>query len=131
MQYLSAADILAIHDRIIEETGGMVGVREAGLLQSIAHRPRTSFGGAEQFPDIFTKAATYLESIATYHVFLDGNKRTALTTAAIFLNLNGFSTKFPIDESEKFMLVAAQRQRSLEETAAWLKKCSKRIRAKR
>ena len=131
MQYLSAADLLAIHDRIIEETGGMVGVREPGLLQSIARRPQTSFSGVEQFPDIYTKAAIYLESIATYHVFLDGNKRTALTAAAVFLNLNGFTTKFPIDESEQFVLAAAQRQRSLEDIAAWLKKHSRKILSKK
>lgn len=126
MEYLSALDILAVHDRIIEETGGMLGVREPGLLQSIAHRPQTSFGGNDQFPDVFTKAAVSLEAIATYHVFLDGNKRTALSVAAIFLALNGYKTTFPVKESEAFMLAAAQRQKSLEEITAWLKKHSKR-----
>lgn len=131
MQYLSAADILAIHDRIIEETGGMLGVREANLLQSIAQRPKTAFGGVEQFPDIFTKAAVYLESIATYHVFLDGNKRTALSAAAVFLHMNGFSASFPTAVTEHFMLAAAQRHRSLEDIAAWLKKHSKSARRKK
>jgi death-on-curing protein len=130
MIHLSAADILAIHDRIIEETGGMLGVREEGLLLSIAQRPKTAFGGAEQFPDVFTKAAVYLESIATYHVFLDGNKRTALSTAAGFLHLNEYEATFPIAESEEFMLAAAQRQRSLEEIAAWLKKRSKKSKSR-
>ena len=130
MEYPSAADIVAIHDRIIEETGGMLGVREENLLQSIAHRPKTAFGGAEQFPDIFTKAAVYLESIATYHVFLDGNKRTALAVAAVFLQLNGFSTVFPLRESENFLLAAAQRRRSLEDIAEWLKKRSRSKREK-
>src|SRR3989344_4995389 len=101
MEYLSTADILAIHDRVIEETGGMLGVREENLLQSIAHRPKTTFGGTEQFPNVFTKAAIYLESIATYHVFLDGNKRTALSAAAVFLRLNGYEMVFPIATAEK------------------------------
>ena len=131
MQYLSAADILAVHDRVIEETGGSLGVREANLLASIAERPKTSFGGTEQFPDVFTKAAVYLESIATYHVFIDGNKRTALTVAGVFLALNGYKTNLPIAESEAFMLAAAQRQKSLEEIGAWLKKRSKKIRPKK
>src|ERR1700683_2138672 len=124
MEYLSAADILAIHDRIIEETGGMVGVRESGLLQSIAQRPKTAFGGVEQFPDVFSKAAVYLESIATYHVFLDGNKRTALSTTAVFLHLNGHDATFPIRQTEDFVLASAQRHYSLEEIASWLKKHS-------
>ncbi len=126
MNYLSAADILAIHDRLIEETGGMLGVREENLLQSIAQRPKTSFGDVEQFPDIFTKAAVYLESIATYHVFLDGNKRTALSAAAVFLRLNGYEATFPIAATEEFMVAAAQRKYSLEQIAAWLKSRSKR-----
>jgi len=126
MIYLSSADILAVHDRIVEETGGVVGVRDARLLQSIAERPKTSLGGAEQFPDIFTKAAVYLESLATYHIFLDGNKRTALTVAGVFLALNGYQTTFPIAESENFMLASAQRQKTLEEIATWLKKRSRK-----
>jgi death-on-curing protein len=128
MQYLSAADILAVHDRIIEETGGMVGVRDSGLLKSIAQRPKTAFGGTEQFPDVWTKAAVYLESIATYHVFLDGNKRTALSAAAVFLNINGYSITLPVLETERFLLAAAQRQHSLEEIATWLKKHAKKSR---
>jgi death-on-curing protein len=122
MVYLSAFDILAVHDRVIEETGGMLGVREGNLLRSIAERPKTSFGGTEQFPDIFTKAAVYLESIATYHVFLDGNKRTAISVAGVFLSLNGYETSFPLKETEDFMIAAAQRQKSLEEIATWLEK---------
>lgn len=130
MEYLSSPDILAIHDRIIEETGGMLGVREENLLQSIAQRPKTAFGGAEQFLDLFTKAAVYLESLATYHVFLDGNKRTALSAAAVFLRLNGRETVFPIATTEKFMVAAAQRKYSLEDIATWLKKHSKPVRSK-
>ena len=69
MQYLPAADIVGVHDRIIEETGGMLGVREENLLQSIAERPKTSFGGVEQFPEVLRRRRYILESIATYHVF--------------------------------------------------------------
>ncbi|KKW07265.1 MAG: death-on-curing family protein [Candidatus Kaiserbacteria bacterium GW2011_GWC2_49_12] len=116
MYYLSAADILAVHDRVIEETGGSLGLRDTHLLLSIAERPKTSFGGTEQFPDVFTKAAVYLESISMYHVFIDGNKRTALTVAGA--------------ESEKFMLAAAQHQKTLKDIAEWLKKRTRRIRKK-
>lgn len=130
MLYLSAEDILAIHDRVIEETGGSLGVREHGLLRSIAERPKTALGGAEQYADVFLKAAAYLEAIATYHVFIDGNKRTALSVAAVFLALNGHNSTFPIKESELFMLKVAQRQRSLPETAEWLKKRTKSNRKK-
>jgi death-on-curing protein len=128
MKYLSAEDILAVHDRVIEETGGSLGVRERGLLRSIAERPKTVIGGIEQFTDVFAKAAASLEAIATYHVFIDGNKRTALTVAGVFLALNEYEARFPIETSEEFMLAVAQRQHSVEAIAAWLKRCSKRRR---
>lgn len=128
MRHVSAMDILAVHDRIIEETGGSLGVRDVHLLGSIAERPKVSFGGTEQFPDLFTKAAVLLESIATYHVFIDGNKRTALTVAGVFLMLNGYQIKLPLKESESFLLAVAQRLKSIDETAAWLKKRTRRAR---
>ncbi len=125
MRYLSAAEILAIHDRVLEETRGSFGVRDENLLQSIAQRPKASFGGNEQFPTLFLKAAAYLESIATYHVFVDGNKRTAITVSSIFLALNGYSITLNIEETEEFILAVAQSNVKLDEIAAWLEKNSK------
>ncbi|HEV8666566.1 MAG TPA: type II toxin-antitoxin system death-on-curing family toxin [Candidatus Paceibacterota bacterium] len=127
MRYLTAEEILATHDKLIEQIGGSLGVREENLLLSIAERPKTSFGGQEQFPTLFIKAAVYLESVATYHVFVDGNKRTALAVAQVFLAANGYKTvSLPIKETETFILAAARRQKNLEEIAAWLEKSSKK-----
>src|SRR2546421_11104475 len=101
MRYLTAEEILAIHDRLIEQIGGSLGVREENLLRSIAERPKASFGGVEQFPTVFLKAAAYLEAVATYHVFVDGNKRTAAMVAEVFLRANGFEIAvFSIEEAE-------------------------------
>ena len=72
------------------------------------------------------KAAAYLESVATYHVFVDGNKRTAITMAGVFLHINGYELDLPIDEAEQFILAAAQKQISLIEIATWLEKNSKK-----
>ena len=113
MRYLSASEIVAIHDRVIEETRGLSGVRDEHLLKSLAERPRLSFSGSEQFKTIFEKAAALLEAIATYHVFLDCNKRTAISAATVFLNSNGYDIGLPIDESEEFVLAVAQKQNTL------------------
>ena len=126
MRYLTVEELLAIHDRLLEETRGSFGVRDENLLHSLIERPRASFGGSEQFPTLFLKGAVYLESIATYHVFVDGNKRTALTAASIFLTINGYEIELPIDETESFMLAVAQRQVPLPEIAAWLEKHAQR-----
>jgi death on curing protein len=126
MRYLSAEEILALHDRLIEQIGGSLGVREENLLRSIAERPKTAFGGAEQFPTLFIKAAAYLEAIATYHVFVDGNKRTAAMVAEVFLRANGFEIPIlKIEEAEEFIIAVAQKQKRFDEIAMWLEKNSK------
>lgn len=119
---------MAIHDRVLEDSGGLLGIREVGLLYSVAERPKTTLMGQEMFPDLFVKAASYLEALAIYHVFFDGNKRTALTVTAIFLYANGQELITPEGSSVKFMVAAATKQKSLEEIAEWLKKHSKKIR---
>lgn len=74
-----------IHAKIIDETGGAHGIREIGLLVSATERPKASFGGTELYPTLFPKAAAYLESLARYHVFVDGNKRTSIAASNRFL----------------------------------------------
>ena len=125
MRYLTVEEILAIHDRMVETIGGSLGLRDENLLHSLAERPKASFGGLEQFPTVFLKAAAYLESISTYHVFVDGNKRTALAAAKIFLAANSYSIQsLPINDTEEFILQVAQRQIEINEIALWLEKNS-------
>ena len=128
MRYLAAEEILVIHSKIVEKTGGAHGVRDVGLLASSASRPQMEFGGKELYKGLFAKAGAYIDSLAKHHVFIDGNKRTALSVAGVFLALNGYQTTFPIKASERFVLAAAQRQRTLEEIATWLKTCSRKMR---
>ena len=95
-------------------------MRDEHLLKSLAQRPRASFGAAEQFKRIFEKSAALLEAIATYHVFLDGNKRTAISAASIFLNANGYAVDLPVEETEQFMLAVAQKQKTIAQIAEWI-----------
>ena len=73
MKYLTPQEIIVVHAQVVDETGGLHGIRDMGLLLSLIERPKTSFGGSESYRGVFTKAAVYLESLATYHVFVDGN----------------------------------------------------------
>lgn len=127
MRYLSATEILVIHERVVEETGGSLGVRDEHLLLSIAKRPRAAFDGVEKFSSIFEKSASYLEAIAMYHVFVDGNKRTAITAASVFLRANGYAVTFPVEESEKFMLQVVTEKMPIEKISVWLENNSKKI----
>lgn len=128
MQYLTAEDILILHARVVDETGGSHGVRDPGLLQSIAERPKTASGGKEMYSGIFVKAAVYLESIVRYHVFVDGNKRTALISMARFLYVNNYQLAATNEAIEKYILKVATEKPEIKEIAAWLKKHSKRRR---
>jgi death-on-curing protein len=89
VKYLSPEQVLFIHSRIIDATGGAHGLRDIGLLQSAVSRPRATFNGKDLYKDLFHKAAAVMQSLAVDHPFIDGNKRTAITSAAVFLTLNG------------------------------------------
>lgn len=127
MRYLSSEELLAIHERILMEVGGRKGIRDIKLLQSVAERPKMGIMGLEFYPDIFFKAAAYTEGLATYHVFTDGNKRTAITATAIFLRANGYSLKMSQKEGYDLILAVAQKQKTVKDTARWLKKHSKKV----
>lgn len=122
MKYLSAEQVLFIHARIIDETGGAHGVRDIGLLQSAVARPTAAFGGDDLYPDVFRKAAALAESLARNHAFLDGNKRTAIASAGLFLGMNGLRFDATQKELVRFALQVAVGAVTVEEAATWLQK---------
>ena len=85
MRYLTPEQVLFIQSRLISETGGSHGVRDLMLLESAVARPRNK----ELYPDLFTKAAALMHSSIKNHPFIDGNKRTGITAAGLFLRING------------------------------------------
>lgn len=127
MIYLSGEEILVLHSRIIEETGGSHGIRDTGLFLSILEKPKMQFDGKELYPGIFLKAAVYLEALARYYVFVDGNKRTGFAAAARFLSQNGYTLSTPNFEVVKFMLKVVNEKLEINIIADWLKKRAKEI----
>jgi|SRR3989344_7459378 len=128
MRYLSHEEVLIIHARIIDKTGGAHGVRDMHLLGSIAERPKMQFGGRDLYPFIFDKAAAYFESTAFHHVFVDGNKRTAVAIAARFLFLNGFELGVSNKTLEDFVLGAVIKKYEAKKISDWFKTHSRKIR---
>src|SRR3990167_7902774 len=125
MQYLSAADVLEIHSIVIDETGGSHGIRDQGAVASLEDLPRKSAFGNELYPTLFLKAAVYVRNIIFSHPFIDGNKRTALSAAAVFLELNGRRIIVEEGEIEKFALSIIAQKMDLQNIAEWLEKHSK------
>ncbi|MGH7235330.1 MAG: type II toxin-antitoxin system death-on-curing family toxin, partial [Nitrospiraceae bacterium] len=80
MIYLTAEQVLFLHDRLIEETGGEHGVRDLGALESALARPQAAFGDTQFYPDVMTKAAALMDGLTRNHPFIDGNKRASIAT---------------------------------------------------
>jgi death-on-curing protein len=89
-EFLTLEEILEIHDDQILRYGGDVGIRDRGFLESAIAMPQQSFGGQFLHNDIFEMAAAYAFHVAESQAFVDGNKRTGLAAAYMFLGLNGF-----------------------------------------
>ncbi|MFP4315610.1 MAG: type II toxin-antitoxin system death-on-curing family toxin [Desulfovibrionales bacterium] len=83
--FLTPADIQALHDLLVSRYGGMTGVRDFGALESAAFRPQSGF-----YSTVTEEAAALMESIAKNHPFIDGNKRTAFAATDVFLRINGY-----------------------------------------
>lgn len=97
-EFLTLEDVLLIHDEQLEAYGGIHGIRDNGLLESAVMMPQASFGGEYLHQNLFEMAAAYAFHIAENQPFLDGNKRTALVSALVFLDINGFEV---LDENLK------------------------------
>ncbi len=120
MNWMSLPELVLIHERVIEETGGIHGVTNPGGLESALERPFTSFGGVAMFPDLVSKVAALIHSIIAFHPFADGNKRTALVTADVCLRLNGYRI-VPSEEVEPFFWAVARGEREVDGIAEWLR----------
>lgn len=118
MNWITLDDLLLIHARVIETTGGAMGVVNAGGLESALVRPLTAYGGRELFPNVTGKVAALVHSIIAFHPFADGNKRTALVAGDVCLRLNGFRLT-PSEAVAPFFWSIARGEHTIESITAW------------
>lgn len=126
MYFVRLDEIVVIHDRIVSNIGGSLGIREPGLLAAIVEKPQAAFGGSELYPTIYDKAAALFEALCNYHAFVDGNKRTAVTVLEYFLYKNDVALLADKNQKESFILKTAVNNPDLAELAAWIKQHSKK-----
>jgi death on curing protein len=88
-EFLTVDDVLELHAVQLTRYGGAGGLRDRALLESAMAQPMASFGGTWLHPDLWSMAAAYLYHLVQNHPFVDGNKRTGLLSALVFLALNG------------------------------------------
>lgn len=124
VRYLTVPEVLFIHSAVIEETGGSHGVRDIGLLESAVRRIEQSFGGADLYPSVTEKAAHLFMGLLKNHPFVDGNKRTAISTTGVFLELNGISLKADSDRLAKWVDQCASGKPLLKNVEKWIREHS-------
>lgn len=116
MKYLSPEQVLYIHFEVTEAGSGL---RDMGSLLSALSRPRSSFGGDEAYPRVYEKAAVLLDSICRNQPFVDGNKRTGITAASLFLAENGHELTASNDEVVEFTMFVAIEKPDIPVVARW------------
>ena len=115
--YLTVAEVLAMHADQIERYGGSPGVRDQGLLEAALYRPQTG-----HYADLIEEAAALWESLAQNHSFVDGNKRTAFAAMYTFLAINGLPCTAEAEETYVFVTdLYGANQFRFEKLVPWLR----------
>ncbi|MBI2020246.1 type II toxin-antitoxin system death-on-curing family toxin [Candidatus Daviesbacteria bacterium] len=127
INYLSEGEVIAINSKMVAKYGGLHGVKDVNLLSLAIGRPQMSVGFQDAYKTIFDKAAAMFHSIINNHPFLDGNKRTSLFSAVLFLKYNGWSVEFRRKEAVKFTRRAHNQDYTVEQISKWLKEHSVKV----
>jgi death-on-curing protein len=122
MRYLSLEEIIALHANVTAQSGGILGLRDRGALESAVAQPEMTFGGENLYPTVAEKAAALGHSLIQNHPFLDGNKRVGHAAIEVFLVLNGYEISAPVDEQEQIVLTVANGRMSRAELGEWLRR---------
>jgi len=107
MRWLSLAEVLDLHRRLIEQSGGMPGLRDLGLLEASLAQPHQSFSGVDLYMELSDKAAALGFSLIQNHPFVDGNKRIGHAAIETTLVLNGYELDATVHASEAVVLAVA------------------------
>lgn len=114
--YPTLEEVVDLHRQLIALDGGSIGLRDPGLLASALGRPQTGY-----YNSLSEQAAALLQSLMSNHCFVDGNKRVAVMTALVFLDMNGVQVDFDPNEAETFIVEGIIKKKAeLSEITTWL-----------
>jgi len=120
MHYFDVDDVELIHMQIIDASGGSHGTRDRGRLEAAVATQHQMVFGQELYETVFDKAAALCRGIVADHPFVDGNKRTGIMAALIFLERNGHQTTMSDKELEDFAVQIAVEHLDISAIAEWL-----------
>lgn len=120
MRFLTLSEVLELHRQVMEQSGGLLGIRDLGAVESAIAQPRITFGGEDLYPTLIEKASALAFSIINNHPFVDGNKRAGHAALEVFLLLNGFEIGAGVDDQELAILKVASGKMNREGFTQWL-----------
>jgi death on curing protein len=126
MRYLTPTDLIAIHELLMAEFGGMRGITEAGFgrLEAAVAAPQASMFGEELYVGVVSKAAALCQAIVRAHPFSDGNKRVALVALDLFLEANSSALMATNDQAYATIMALARGEMAHAALAAWVEQYS-------
>ncbi|MDQ2730325.1 MAG: type II toxin-antitoxin system death-on-curing family toxin [Armatimonadota bacterium] len=120
MRYLTLDEVLELHRRGVEQSGGADGIRYSGGLESAVAQPAMTFAGQDLYPTLSEKAAALCFGLVKNHPFVDGNKRIGHLAMETILVLNGREIEASVDEQERVILGLAAGVMERDEFTAWV-----------
>ena len=121
MRYLTVGEVLEIYSQVMRQSGGGVGIRDLGALESAVAQPRMTFNGDELYPTIVEKASALGFSLIQNHPFIDGNKRAGHAAMESFLMFNGYEISASVDEQVEIVLGIASGKIDRDAFTAWVR----------
>ena len=120
MRYVTLGEVVELHRRLLEATGGAPRIRDFAALESAVAQPKVTFGGSDLYPSLAEKAAVLCLALVQGHPFVDGNKRTGHAAMEIFLVLNGHEIDASADAQERIMLDLAAGRLNHHQLTNWV-----------
>jgi death-on-curing protein len=120
MRHVTLGEVVELHRRLLQATGGAPGIRDFGALESAVAQPKATFGGVDLYPTLAEKAAALCLALVQGHPFVDGNKRVGHAVMETFLVLNGTEIDAPIEAHERLMLDLAAGRLDRSQLTDWL-----------
>ena len=122
IRLLTLEQVLLLHKRIIEQSGGSTGIRNQGLLESALAQPCVSYAGQELYPSLIEKVTALGFSLINNHPFVDGNKRIGHAAIEVTLLMNGYEIQADVDTQEAVILAVAASKMNRESFLEWLQR---------
>ena len=120
MIWITADDVIQIHSRVIQRSGGMDGLRDRAGLEAAISAPMQSFGGQDLYPTTVEKIARLGYGLASNHAFVDGNKRIGAMMTQLSLKWNGFQMSLNSGELADMFIAIADGSAKESDLLAWI-----------